>query len=113
MNVLGKGIPEDHPDLPEILAEIGDHVPKEALVRGLRYNFEHQVRVAADQGAPTIRKRLYGIARRDGKPIVWPRRRTTRTRARVRMPGGPQPSASTGSCRGAQSSATMLWWRTP
>lgn len=72
VNVLNNGIPEDHPDLPEILAEIGDHVPKEALVRGLRYNFEHQVRVAADQGAPTIRKRLYGIARRDGKPIVWP-----------------------------------------
>ncbi|KIC79207.1 DNA cytosine methyltransferase [Pseudomonas sp. C5pp] len=70
--VLGNGIPEDHPDLPEILAEIGEHVPKEALIRGLRYNFDHQVRVAADQGAPTIRKRLYGIARRDGKPIVWP-----------------------------------------
>ncbi|MEG0969015.1 MAG: DNA cytosine methyltransferase [Pseudomonas sp.] len=72
VDALGNGIPEDHPDLPEILEEIGDHVPKEALVRGLRYNFEHQVRVAANQGAPTIRKRLYGVARRDGKPIVWP-----------------------------------------
>ncbi|WP_017903553.1 DNA cytosine methyltransferase [Pseudomonas asplenii] len=72
VDVLGNGIPEDHPDLPEILAEIGEHVPKEALVRGLRYNFEHQVRIASNQGVPTIRKRLYGIARRDGKPIVWP-----------------------------------------
>ncbi len=26
VNVLGNGVPEDHPDLPEILAEIGDHV---------------------------------------------------------------------------------------
>lgn len=72
VDVLSKGVAEDHPDLPEILAEIGDHVPKEALVRGLRYNFEHQVRVASNQGAPTIRKRLYGVARRDGKPVQWP-----------------------------------------
>ncbi|WP_298967677.1 DNA cytosine methyltransferase [uncultured Methylobacterium sp.] len=27
---------------------------------------------ACDYGAPTIRKRLFLIARRDGKPIVWP-----------------------------------------
>jgi DNA (cytosine-5)-methyltransferase 1 len=27
---------------------------------------------ACDYGAPTIRKRLYLIARRDGQPIVWP-----------------------------------------
>lgn len=27
---------------------------------------------ACDYGAPTIRKRLFVIARRDGKPIVWP-----------------------------------------
>lgn len=28
---------------------------------------------ACDYGAPTIRKRLFLIARRDGKPIVWPK----------------------------------------
>lgn len=28
---------------------------------------------ACDYGAPTIRKRLFLIARRDGKPIAWPR----------------------------------------
>jgi len=28
--------------------------------------------LACDYGAPTIRKRLFLIARRDGKPIVWP-----------------------------------------
>lgn len=27
---------------------------------------------ACDMGAPTIRKRLYLIARRDGRPVVWP-----------------------------------------
>lgn len=36
------------------------------------YNVEFRSLVAADYGAPTIRKRLYLIARRDGLPIVWP-----------------------------------------
>ncbi|MFN7155048.1 MAG: DNA cytosine methyltransferase [Acidovorax sp.] len=46
-------------------------------------SFVHQLRAhgyvvdwrelrACDQGAPTIRKRLFLIARRDGLPIVWP-----------------------------------------
>jgi len=38
----------------------------------LGYRVEHRVLVAADFGAPTIRKRLYLIARCDGNPIVWP-----------------------------------------
>ena len=38
----------------------------------LGYKVEWRVLVAADYGAPTIRKRLYLIARCDGKPIVWP-----------------------------------------
>src|SRR5690606_11891113 len=29
---------------------------------------------ACDYGAPTIRKRFFMIARRDGQPIVWPKR---------------------------------------
>lgn len=37
------------------------------------YKVEHRVLDAADYGAPTHRKRLFLIARRDGKPIVWPR----------------------------------------
>lgn len=36
------------------------------------YKVESRVRIAANAGAPTIRKRLYVIARRDGRPIVWP-----------------------------------------
>lgn len=38
----------------------------------LGYRVEHRELVAADYGAPTIRKRLYVIARCDGRPIVWP-----------------------------------------
>jgi len=38
----------------------------------LGYEFDCRELVAADYGAPTIRKRWYAIFRRDGKPIVWP-----------------------------------------
>ncbi|MEL7706461.1 DNA cytosine methyltransferase [Citromicrobium bathyomarinum] len=41
-------------------------------IRKLGYKVEWRELVAADYGAPTTRKRLYLIARRDGKPIVWP-----------------------------------------
>ena len=36
------------------------------------YRVEWRELRACDYGAPTIRKRLFVIARRDGKPIVWP-----------------------------------------
>lgn len=38
----------------------------------LGYQIEFRTLVAADYGAPTIRKRLYLIARRDRAPIAWP-----------------------------------------
>ena len=36
------------------------------------YEVEHKELRACDYGAPTIRKRLFLIARRDGLPICWP-----------------------------------------
>jgi DNA (cytosine-5)-methyltransferase 1 len=36
------------------------------------YRVEHRILVAADYGAPTTRKRLFLVARRDGHPITWP-----------------------------------------
>ena len=45
-------------------------------VRALRskgYSVQWRELAACDYGAPTIRKRLFIIARCDGKPIVWPR----------------------------------------
>jgi len=36
------------------------------------YEVEYKELRACDFGAPTIRKRLFLIARRDGQPIVWP-----------------------------------------
>lgn len=41
-------------------------------LHALGYEIEHRELVAADYGAPTIRKRFFLIARRDGRPIVWP-----------------------------------------
>lgn len=38
----------------------------------LGYVIEHRELRACDYGAPTIRKRLFLVARRDGLPIVWP-----------------------------------------
>lgn len=44
-----------------------------ADLRALGYEIEWRELRACDYGAPTIRKRLFVIARCDGKPIVWPK----------------------------------------
>lgn len=41
-------------------------------IRRLGYKVEWRALRGCDFGAPTSRKRLFLIARRDGKPIVWP-----------------------------------------
>lgn len=41
-------------------------------LKRLGYKVEWRELRACDFGAPTIRKRLFLIARRDGRPIVWP-----------------------------------------
>lgn len=43
-----------------------------AALEAMGYVVEWRELRACDYGAPTIRKRLFLIARRDGKPIVWP-----------------------------------------
>ena len=42
-------------------------------LKGLGYKIEWRELRACDYGAPTIRKRLFIIARRDNLPIVWPK----------------------------------------
>jgi DNA (cytosine-5)-methyltransferase 1 len=44
-----------------------------AQLEALGYVVEWRVLNAADYGAPTSRKRLFLIARRDGRPIAWPK----------------------------------------
>lgn len=41
-------------------------------LQDLGYEVQFRELVAADYGAPTMRKRFFMIARCDGKPIVWP-----------------------------------------
>lgn len=43
-----------------------------AQLENLGYRVEHRELRACDYGAPTIRKRLFLVARCDGAPIVWP-----------------------------------------
>ncbi|HEX5183623.1 MAG TPA: DNA cytosine methyltransferase [Allosphingosinicella sp.] len=43
-----------------------------AKLRQAGYEVEWRQLRACDYGAPTIRKRIFIIARRDGRPIVWP-----------------------------------------
>lgn len=43
-----------------------------AQLERIGYQVEHRQLRACDYGAPTIRKRFFLIARRDGRPIVWP-----------------------------------------
>lgn len=41
-------------------------------LKGLGYDVEFKELRACDYGAPTTRKRLFIVARCDGKPIIWP-----------------------------------------
>ncbi len=69
---LTTGLHRDHPDVPEIFEALGADFPMERLYAGLGYKVEWRILRACDYGTPTIRKRLFVFARRDGLPIVWP-----------------------------------------
>lgn len=75
IDIMTTGIEHDSPALIECceLLDIAlDSEDAGKLAAGLGYDFEGRELVAADYGAPTIRKRYYGIFRCDGRPIVWP-----------------------------------------
>lgn len=69
--MLSTGVDADHPALQEC-ADVLGLVDTAKLIRGLGYKVEHRELRACDYGAPTIRKRLFLLARCDGQPIVWP-----------------------------------------
>ena len=56
----------------------------------LGYQIEYRKLRACDYGAPTIRKRLFLIARCDGEPIIWP--------ARTHGPGTSKPYRTAAEC---------------
>jgi DNA (cytosine-5)-methyltransferase 1 len=72
------------PDLVccENVAEIQTWEDYDAFVdamRSLGYTFECRELVAADYGAPTIRKRWYAVFRRDGRKTAWPEQSNARS----------------------------------
>lgn len=72
--MLTDGISKDHPaflEACEFLKISPDSVQANKLIKGLGYKAEWKILKACDYGVPTIRKRFYMIARRDGLPIVW------------------------------------------
>lgn len=75
VSIMTKGIEPWHPALLECCEFLGvtpDSEDGRRLAAGLGYDFEGRELVAADYGAPTIRKRYYGIFRCDRRPIIWP-----------------------------------------
>lgn len=76
---------------------------KEQL-QALGYEIDHRELVAADYGAPTIRKRFFLIARCDGKKIIWPEH----THA-------PKDSedAKNGKCKPWRGAAEIIDWTIP
>lgn len=73
--MLTDGICKDHPafaEACEFLKIKPDSVEGDRVSKGLGYKVDYKVLKACDFGAPTIRKRFYLVARRDGKPIVFP-----------------------------------------
>lgn len=71
VSLLSAGIDADHPALAECVETLG-LLDTAKLIKGLGYKVEWRELRACDYGAPTIRKRLFMIARCDGQPIVWP-----------------------------------------
>ena len=69
---LSTGLSADHPDVEEIYETLGADFPIHRLTEGLGYAVEWRTLSACDFGAPTTRKRLFLVARRDGVPITWP-----------------------------------------
>ena len=59
-------------------------------LRSEGYTVEWRNLVAADYGAPTSRLRIYLVARRDGRPIVWPKP--------THGPGRPRPWRTAAEC---------------
>lgn len=71
VSMLSTGVDADHPALTECVETLG-LLDSAKLIKGLGYKVEFRELRACDYGAPTIRKRLFMIARCDGQPIVWP-----------------------------------------
>lgn len=73
-------------------------------LKALGYQVDFRELVAADYGAPTIRKRLVLVARCDGRPIAWPER--------THAPADSEEVRS-GKCLPWRSAAEIIDWSLP
>ncbi len=74
--MLTDGIDKTHPafaEACEFLKIAPESEQAKKLAAGLGYSVDWKTLKACDYGAPTIRKRFYLIARRDGQPIIFPK----------------------------------------
>ena len=69
-----------------------------AQLQKLGYTIEHRELRACDYGVPTIRKRLFLVARRDGQPIVWPSPTHAKPDAKGKVPLGMKPWRTAAEC---------------
>lgn len=69
-----------------------------AQLRNLGYKVEWKELRACDFGAPTIRKRLFLVARRDGLPIIWPTPTHAKPDAKGKVPAGMKPWRTAADC---------------
>lgn len=67
-------------------------------LQNLGYQVEHRELRACDYGAPTIRKRLFLVARCDGQPIAWPSPTHAQPDARGKVPAGMKPWRTAADC---------------
>lgn len=69
-----------------------------AQLRSLGYKVEWRELRACDFGAPTIRKRLFLVARCDGLPIIWPQPTHAKPDAKGKVPAGMKPWRTAADC---------------
>ena len=69
-----------------------------ASLQNLGYAVEWRELRACDYGAPTIRKRLFLVARRDGQPITWPSPTHAQPDAKGKVPPGLKPWRTAADC---------------
>ncbi|MBC1228638.1 DNA cytosine methyltransferase [Listeria booriae] len=75
VNILSNGVSKNDEGLAECMETLEikpGTLLAQKIMNGLGYVVETKELVACDYGAPTKRKRLFLIARRDGQKIVWP-----------------------------------------
>lgn len=75
ISMLTDGLSKDHhafQEACEFLKIEANSEQGDRLSKGLGYKVDFKILKACDYGAPTIRKRFYLVARRDGLPIVFP-----------------------------------------